>query len=78
MLLISTDRLLDAELRVGRKSYAAWAVQKNNKSLADFLNAFLAQQKSGGAFKQLQGKWLKITFDGLPNQPMLLGDRPVK
>jgi len=64
--------------RVGRKSYAAWAVQKNSKSLVDFLNAFLAQQKSNGTFKQLQAKWLKITFDDLPNQPMLPGDRPVK
>ncbi len=64
--------------RVGRKSYAAWAVQKNNKSLVDFLNVFLAQQKANGTFKQLQAKWLKITFDDLPNQPMLPGDRPVK
>jgi len=64
--------------RVGRKAYAAWAVQKNSKSLVDFLNAFLAQQKSNGTFKQLQAKWLKITFDDLPNQPMLPGDRPVK
>jgi len=64
--------------RVGRKSYAAWAVQKNNKSVADFLNAFLAQQKKNGTFKELQAKWLKITFDDLPNQPMLPGDRPVK
>ena len=64
--------------RVGRKSYAAWAVQKNSKSLVDFLNAFLAQQKSNGTFKQLQAKWLKITFDDLPNRPMLPGDRPVK
>lgn len=64
--------------RVGRKSYAAWAVQKNNKDLLDFLNAFLAQQKSSGAYKQLQAKWLKITFDDLPNQPLLPGDRPIK
>jgi polar amino acid transport system substrate-binding protein len=64
--------------RVGRKSYAAWAVQKNNKSLVDFLNAFLVQQKSNGTYKQLQGKWLKITFDDLPNQPLLPGDRPIK
>jgi polar amino acid transport system substrate-binding protein len=63
--------------RVGRKSYAAWAVQKGNKSLVDFLNAFLGQQKANGTYKQLQAKWLKITFDDLPNQPMLPGDRPV-
>jgi polar amino acid transport system substrate-binding protein len=64
--------------RVGRKSYAAWAVQKNNKDLLDFLNAFLSQQKSNGTYKQLQAKWLKITFDDLPNQPLLPGDRPIK
>jgi polar amino acid transport system substrate-binding protein len=46
--------------------------------VTDFLNAFLAQQKKNGTFKELQGKWLKITFDDLPNQPMLPGDRPVK
>jgi len=64
--------------RVGRKSYAAWAVQKGNKGLVDYLNAFLVQQKQNGTFKQLQAQWLKITFDDLPNQPMLPGDRPVK
>src|SRR3989442_239735 len=64
--------------RVGRKSYAAWAVQKNNKSLVDFLNAFLAQQKSNGTYKQLQSQWLRIMFDDLPNQPLLPGDRPIK
>jgi len=64
--------------RVGRKSYAAWAVQKDNKSLVDFLNTFLTQQKSNGTYKQLQLKWLKITFDDLPSQPLLPGDRPVK
>jgi len=64
--------------RVGRKSYAAWAVQKNNKGLVEFLNAFLSQQKTNGTYKQLQAKWLKITFDDLPNQPLLPGDRPIK
>src|SRR3989441_940730 len=48
------------------------------KSLMDFLNAFLAQQKTNGTYKQLQAKWLKITFEDLPNQPMLPGDRPIK
>jgi hypothetical protein len=42
-------------------------------SLVDFLNAFLAQPKSNGTYKQLQLKWLKITFDDLPNQPLLPG-----
>jgi polar amino acid transport system substrate-binding protein len=64
--------------RVGRKSYAAWAVQKNNKSVVEFLNTFLAQQKANGTYKQLQSKWLKITFDDLPNEPLLPGNRPIK
>ena len=63
--------------RVGRKSYAAWAVQKGNKSVLDFLNKFLTQEKSNGTFKKLQGEYLKITFDDLPNEPMLPGDRKV-
>jgi polar amino acid transport system substrate-binding protein len=62
--------------RVGEKSYAAWAVQKGNKSVLEFLDAFLAQQKSSGSMKQLQQEWLKITFD-MPNKPMLPGDRPM-
>jgi polar amino acid transport system substrate-binding protein len=61
--------------RVGDKSYAAWAVQKGNSSLLQFLNAFLAKEKSDGAFKNLQAEYLKITFDDLPNEPLLPGDR---
>jgi len=64
--------------RVGEKSYAAWAVQKGNTSLLQFLNAFLAQEKSNGEMKKLQTEWLKITFDDMPNQPMLPGDRAMK
>jgi polar amino acid transport system substrate-binding protein len=64
--------------RVGRKAYAAWAVQKGNRGLVDFLNGFLAQQKSSGSFRELQAKWLKITFDDLPAQPLLPGDRPIR
>jgi polar amino acid transport system substrate-binding protein len=64
--------------RVGEKSYAAWAVQKGNKSVVDYLNAFLAQQKSNGTMKKLQTQWLKITFDDMPSQPMLPGDRPIR
>jgi polar amino acid transport system substrate-binding protein len=61
--------------RVGKKSYAAWAVQKGNKSVTDFLNAFLAQEKANGALKKLQEEHLKIIFDSLPNEPLLPGDR---
>jgi polar amino acid transport system substrate-binding protein len=64
--------------RVGKKSYAAWAVQKGNKSVTDFLNAFLAQQKANGTMKKLQIEHLKINFDDLPNAPLLPGDRKMK
>ena len=61
--------------RVGKKSYAAWAVQKGNKSVTDFLDAFLNQQKANGNFHKLQEEHLKIVFDNLPNEPLLPGDR---
>lgn len=64
--------------RVGDKSYAAWAVQKGNAGVLEFLNSFLAQQKASGSMKKLQTQWLKITFDDMPNKPMLPGDRPMK
>lgn len=63
--------------RVGDKSYAAWAVAKGNNSVREYLDAFLAQQKTDGTMKQLQNEWLKITFDNLPSKPMLPGDRPM-
>jgi polar amino acid transport system substrate-binding protein len=52
-------------------------VQKGNPSVLAFLNAFLAQQKSNGSFKKLQAEHLKISFDGLPDQPLLPGDRKI-
>jgi polar amino acid transport system substrate-binding protein len=64
--------------RVGRKSYAAWAVRKDNESLLQFLNAFLSQEKANGTYKAYQSKYLKITFDDLPNEPLLPGDRKIK
>lgn len=63
--------------RVGQKSYAAWAVQKGNNSVTEFLNAFLAEQKKNGTFKKLQTEHLKISFE-LPNEPLLPGDRKMK
>jgi polar amino acid transport system substrate-binding protein len=63
--------------RVGEKSYAAWAIAKGNDSVREFLNKFLAQEKANGSMKQLQAEWLKITFDDLPDQPLLPGDRPM-
>jgi polar amino acid transport system substrate-binding protein len=61
--------------RIGKKSYAAWAVQKGNNSVTAFLNAFLAAQKANGTLKKLQVENLKINFDDLPNEPLLPGDR---
>jgi polar amino acid transport system substrate-binding protein len=64
--------------RVGRKSYAAWAVKKDNPSLLQFLDAFLSKEKEDGTYKAYQAKYLKITFDDLPNEPLLPGDRKIK
>jgi polar amino acid transport system substrate-binding protein len=61
--------------RVGKKSYAAWAVQKGNKSVTEFLNVFLAKEKASGTMKKLQEEHLKIIFGNLPNEPLLPGDR---
>jgi polar amino acid transport system substrate-binding protein len=63
--------------RVGEKSYAAWVVQKGNSSLLDFLNAFLAKEKADGSLKTLQTEYLKITFDDMPSEPLLPGDRKI-
>lgn len=59
------------------RSYAAWAVKKGNHDLVNYLNQFLAAMRESGELKQLQQKWLKVTFDNLPNQPMLPGNRPM-
>lgn len=62
---------------VAPRSYAAWAVKKGNHDLVNYLNQFLAAMRESGQLKQLQQKWLKVTFDNLPKQPMLPGDRPM-
>ncbi len=64
--------------RVGRKSYAAWAVKKGNQGLLDLLNQFLSSLRENGELQPLQAKWLKITFENLPTQPLLPGDRPLQ
>jgi len=64
--------------RVGRKSYAAWAVRKDNASVLQFLNAFLSKERADGTYKTFQAKYLTITFDDLPGQPLLPGDRKIK
>jgi polar amino acid transport system substrate-binding protein len=64
--------------RVSRKSYAAWAVKKGSQPLLDLLNRFLSSQQEQGELKPLQAKWLKISFENLPTQPLLPGDRPIQ
>ncbi|WP_233746191.1 transporter substrate-binding domain-containing protein [Leptodesmis sichuanensis] len=63
--------------RVSRKLYAAWAVKKGNRELLDLLNQFLQQQREQGTLKKLQQDWFKMTFDNLPQEPLLPGDRRI-
>jgi polar amino acid transport system substrate-binding protein len=64
--------------RVGRRSYAAWAVKKGNQELLDLLNHFLNNLRQQGELAQLQEQWLKISFENLPQRPLLPGDRPIQ
>ena len=64
--------------RVDRKSYAGWAVKKGNQALLDLLNRFLSSLREQGELKLLQEKWLKISFENLPTQPLLPGERPIQ
>lgn len=59
------------------RSYAAWAVKKGNRALLDYLNQFLSQVRDSGELKQLHQKWLKASFDQLPQEPLLPGDRAI-
>jgi polar amino acid transport system substrate-binding protein len=54
--------------QVGPKIYAAWAVKKGNQALLDTLNDGLAKAKASGTMKQLQEKWLKVSFSDLPDK----------
>ncbi|GAP95249.1 transporter substrate-binding domain-containing protein [Leptolyngbya sp. NIES-2104] len=63
--------------RVSRKSYAAWAVKKGDRELLALLNQFLQQQRDQGEMRKLQQDWFKLTFDNLPQEPLLPGDRPI-
>jgi polar amino acid transport system substrate-binding protein len=58
--------------QVGPTIYAGWAVNKSNKKLLDFLNTQLAELKTSGKMKELQQKWLGVTFE-LPDAPKLPG-----
>lgn len=64
--------------RVGRRSYAAWAVKKGNQDLLDLLNHFLGSLRQQGELAKLQEQWLKISFENLPQKPLLPGDRPIQ
>lgn len=63
--------------RVSGRAYHAWPVKKGNKDLLAFLNAFFAKVKANGEMKRLQEKWFGRSFDDMPNEPRLPGDRPV-
>lgn len=62
--------------QVGPTIYAGWAVNKSNTKLQEFLNTQLASLKSSGKMKELQEKWLGVTFD-LPDEPQLPGGKPI-
>lgn len=57
--------------QVGPKVYAAWAVKKGNKTMLDALNDGLNKAKTSGKMKELQEKWLKVSFGDLPDQPTI-------
>jgi len=61
---------------IGEKMYGAWAVKKGKQDILEVFNKGLAKLKADGTLKQLQEKWLNITFD-LPNEPRLPGDQPI-
>lgn len=54
--------------QIGPKVYAAWAVKKGNQAMLDVLNDGLAKAKASGTMKQLQEKWLKVSFSDLPDK----------
>lgn len=77
VLVNDKPAIFELGTRVSPTSYAAWAVQKGDRELLELLNQFLSQMRQTGELAQLQQKWLKITFDDLPSQPLLPGDRPL-
>lgn len=59
---------------VGDQVYAAWAVRKGREDILQVFNDGLAKAKADGTLKQLQEKWLGVSFD-LPDEPRLPGDK---
>ena len=57
--------------------YHAWAVQRGNKDVRDFLNQFFAEQRKNGNLYKLQEKWLGKSFPDLPAEARLPGNRPM-
>lgn len=55
---------------VGTPTYAAWAVAKGNTALLAYLNDFLAKARADGTLYALQRKWLGVTFETMPVQPL--------
>jgi len=68
-LVRDTSGVFKLGQQVGKKSYAAWAVKKGNFSVLEFLDAFLAEQKSNGTLARLQAKY-SMSFPDLPRQAM--------
>jgi polar amino acid transport system substrate-binding protein len=57
LLVRRTSDLLELGQPIGPRFAVAWAVRKGNRSLLEFLNAYLEQQYANGAMKQLQAKY---------------------
>jgi len=51
---------------VSNKTYIAWAVKKGNKSVLDYLNAFLLEERKNGQMYALQKQWLGTSFPDMP------------
>lgn len=78
VLVNEKPAIFELGTRVTPQSYAAWAVKRGNQELVDLLNQFLANLRATGEMAQLQEKWFKITFENLPAEPLLPGDRPIQ
>jgi polar amino acid transport system substrate-binding protein len=57
--------------------YHAWAVQRGNSELRDFLDDFLRQVRDDGTLYDLQEKWIGVSFPELPWEARLPGDLPI-
>lgn len=55
---------------VGAPTFAAWAVAKGNTSVLNYLNEFLGKTRADGSLYSLQSKWLGMTFESMPVNPV--------